>query len=1097
MLESAGENVIEVIDGEVTRDEFEAETRPTSSNTYDNPFTWTLDAQTIRSEIAQLAKVSEDSIQGTSSIFELGLDSIDVIKLASRLKKRGIDIRVSAIVKAQTIANIAANISAKDNIQKGATGASLAQMSKDLTEYLESVGKLPPNVEAVLPATPLQQSMVNEMINSEYKRYFNVDGFKLGRDVDIVRLRAAINTVVEQSPIMRTTFVQIDDPKSAVSYAQIVHTAASSSYSSSSVSLKYADSFENSMKTFQTEAATAAAEKQELLQTRFVKAGDAKYLVIAISHALYDGTSLRGFHEDIQTAYHSSLSVRPDFMPFLDEVFQSTTEDAKKFWRTTLSNLPPATFPRKVESKENSQRTTTRLEKRSRTSLSAIEALCKSSRITLQTLGQTCWALVLSHLMGQLDIVFGSVLSCRDSEEANEVMFPLMNTVAVRSVIHGSLGEMLSYMQDMSDSTRQFQHFPLGTAQAYALASRRDEGLVGDTTLFDTLFIYQGRRSTVEEGKLYGSVYGTSDVEFPVCVEMEIVDDGYLSWTTACKSIASDAAETEAIIDALELVLEAVISAPDKQIIVSGADGISICGLPAFRTKDEQKKATPEQSKPEEGEWSSTEKAIREALHTLSDVPEDSIRKDTTIFYLGLDSISILKLPALLKKQGIRLSVSTIMKEQTVFAMAKAAEGSMAHTEEPVDVNKILAGAINDLDISDEFAELEEEVGKIQSVMPATAGQEYMVRQWQVSQGAMFYQKFTYALPGPIDEDKLETTWKTLSARHEILRTGYIEIGSKILQVTFKDPPNQIIYDRVQGELAATRNAHNDLRLPPINLVIEGAEKSSATMKLVLHHVLYDGISLPILIDEFQALFRGDTLPASDTNFKSFVAQFYSASSSPSTKEKWKSYLTTPSPLYPSKTSLPSNKRTEVYHPSTPTRDLKPLAQETGVSIDALFLAGLSKINAQSLLDFSPNAAVPSVTFGVYLANRAPFEVDLSAMAAPTLNLLPLRVQEPLERSIEDIARDIQRDVNMIGNKDMVSASLSQIYEWTGTRVNFFVNILKSTNAPPPSPSQDGGWEPLQDLGKRGEIVQNIVNENMGRRDENGEGAYLVSFSDV
>ncbi|CZR63261.1 related to non-ribosomal peptide synthetase [Phialocephala subalpina] len=1100
ILRSEGKNVIttNAQDNKRTRD------RPTSNGIATAPsvngkFTWTNDAENIRVEIACLAKVSEDSIQEHSSIFELGLDSIDVIKLSSRLKKRGIEIPVSVIIKSQTIANMAGKISKGSN-EKAPQRKTLDEMCRDLRAYLKRTGNCWADAETILPATPLQQSMVNEMIKSRYRRYFNVDGFKLGDGVDVERLIEAIRTVVDQSPILRTTFVEIADPKLPVTYAQIVHKSAYGGLHDSIIGLEEGDTFEAFMNNFKDASAHSASKSGSLLHVRRVVVGREQYLVIAISHALYDGTSLKSIHNDIERAYHDQLSQRPDFKTFLEQVFQSTSEDAKKFWRTTLSNLPPAQFPRKIEvvDREGSLR----IERRSRLSLNDVETLCRSSRITLQTLGQTCWALVLSHLMGQLDVVFGSVLSCRDSEKASEVMFPLMNTVAVRSVLHGTLVEMLRYMQDMSDTTRQYQHFPLGTAQAYALASRQDSERK-DTTLFDTLFIYQGRRSTKEEGKLYKSVYGASDVEFPVCAEMEIVDDEYISWTTACKSIARDAAETEGVIDALEAVLERIIKDSNAQTIVSDADGISVCGLPKFRMhKTEPKKEQVQIADGADAEWSSTEVVLRKALHEVSNVPESQIKKATSIFHLGLDSILVLKLPTLLKTYDIKLSVSEILREQTVVAMANAVSRSTPETNGTLDVDSVLVKSVESLDISSELEALEREVGEVAYTMPATAGEEYMIRQWRVSQGAMFYQTFTYTLPGPINKEGLENAWRTLLANHDILRTGFLEIESQIVQVVFKDPTNEVIYCSSGWPAPVTRKSNSDLRLPPLNLVVEDEDESPVTLKLVLHHAIYDGISLPILIDQLQSLYNGQTPEVSELGFKTFVAETISSSSTPTTKEKWTSYLLGET-LYPTK-ALQSNtpsktkNRTEVFHPSNKIVPLNKLAQSHGLTIDALFIAVIAKILARRLQSTSQEPT-PQVTFGVYLANRAPFGDDLSSLAAPTLNLLPLRVPKPLDRKLEDVAADVQLGLGTIGEKGMVGASLREIYEWTGTRVNCFVNILKSAN---PGTGADGHevgeWKAVHNLTTKAEVVEERINENVILNEGVWNEAYLVSsFSSI
>ncbi|PMD18981.1 hypothetical protein NA56DRAFT_603525 [Hyaloscypha hepaticicola] len=1060
-----------------------------TSMTPREPFTWTKNAHNIRQEIALLAKVSEDTVHEHSSIFELGLDSIDVIKLSSRLKKRGIEISVSAIIKSQTIGSMSENISIKNKKEPRENGKSLDAMSRELTTYLDRTGKLSPDVDIVLPATPLQQIMVNDMIKSGYTRYFNVDAFKLSAGVDPKRLMAAVKKTVGQSPILRTTFIEVDDPKLPVSFAQIVHREPNSSNSNFSIRKSVEEqTIENFMRHFQSESKALAAQNQALLQVHCVSVGQSQYLVIAIAHALYDGTSLRFIHEDIQQAYRGELKLRPDFMPFMQDIFQSTTEEAKKFWRTTLSHLPTSMFPRKVLSDRQDGALSTRLETRSRLPLQRMDELCKSSRITMQTLGQTCWTLVLSHLMGQLDVVFGSIFSCRDSEEASKVMFPMMNTVAVRAVPHGSVLDMLKYMQEMSDATRQYQHFSLGAAQAYAMASRQSQS-TRDTTLFDTLFIYQGRRSTAGSDKLYESVYGAADVEFPVCAEMEIVDDEYVSWTTACKPAA--AAEAEEIIETLETVLEHILNNPEAQTLVSDAEGISICGLPKFKKAETKPSKAPARSiNGFNDEWSTDELTVRKALHEISDIPEDAIRKDSTIFHLGLDSILVLKLPALLKKYGIKLSVSDILREQTIQAMAKAAAGSKPEVNGTLDLDSILAAPLQSEALSSALVELEKEIGALQHVMPVTAGELYMIRQWQASRGALFYQTFTYTLAGPIIKTKLETAWSELLQRHDILRTGFLEAGTDIVQVVFKNPPNEIIYDPEDNDWRI-RKHRKDLILPPLNLVVDKIDSSSVVLKIMLHHALYDGISLPILVEELQSLYQGRSLSGPSKGFRTFIAQSISASSPKLTKDKWQSYLQHET-LYTTRSIVKKRRqRTEVFHPLNQISNVKQLAQDSGVSIDALLLAAVAKLYAHKL----GSSFAKQVVFGIYLANRAPFGEDLSNLAAPTLNLLPLRVRDPLSRSIQELAKEVQKDIHDISSKEMVSASLAEIYAWTGVRVNFFVNILKSVNSSPKDTSGDNEneWLAVHDLGKRAEVVREVINDEVEVPDDGRCDEYLPS----
>lgn len=1002
--------------------------RPTSNDvatqkSFGDSFEWTDNTKAIRLEISKLAQVPEHSIHHTSSIFELGLDSIDVIKLSSRLKKKGIEIPVSAIIKSQNIAKMALNISVKTNRSSELSSEKLLDdMSKALTKSLRDAGKLPDDTEAVLPTTPLQQSMVNELIRSDYERYLNIDALKLRNNVDFEKLMAAVEMAVESSPIFRARFVEVEDPNLSVSYAQIIPSAKQKRLARYKHTLSPDQKFFEFMRELDSKCVSYAKDRGELFQIHFIDSDTAQYFVMVAAHALYDGTSMRLLHEDIVKAYQGTLEPRLDFMPFLGEVVRSTTEEAKKFWRSTLSGLPSASLPKRQIS-GNEEFEIYRIERTSHVSFKNIESLCKSSRVTLQTVGQTAWALVLAHLMGQLDVVFGSVLSCRDTEEANEVMFPLMNTVAVRSVLHGTLGEMLSHMQNMSDTTRQYQYFPLGTAQAYALGSRRDHNSK-DTTLFDTLFIYQGRRNTSQEEKLYDSVYGGGEVEFPICVEMEVVDDRII-WTTACKAIVKTEDETYAMLEALDSVLRHLIDDTKVPTIVSDSEGLSICGLPRFEMLKSQPKANTLKREIDR-EWTEVELKIRKALHEVSNIPEESIHKDSTIFHLGLDSILVLKLPAIFRKMDLRLSVSDVLREQTIHFMADSIARAKSEVEQNLDVEGVLETAIKEIGGEDELRKLRQEIGEIHYVMPVTAGQLYMIRRWQASKGGLFYPTFTYKISSRFNKEQLEKAWEILLSRHDILRTGFLEVNDKILQVIFKEAKNSIRYE-------FTPAAGYDLRTPPVSLSVSEIKEGTAILNFKIHHALYDGISLPILINDLQSLYLSKSLPPIHQDFCSFIA--HSLAASQTAKQEWSQYLSSAPSLPRLPTFKNTNKRTEIYHPSLPIPNLSPQARHLGVTIDTLLLASIAKTYSQHL-------GTKDVLFGIYLANRAAFGQDLRDLVAPTLNFIPVFVRGARERGLGDLANGIQHDLGMFGDEGMGCVELEEL----GKGVGLWVNILKDSD---------------------------------------------------
>ncbi|TQS38813.1 hypothetical protein Golomagni_00671 [Golovinomyces magnicellulatus] len=1012
----------------------------------DSAFDWTPDTLTIRKEIAILANINQNIVKESSSIYELGLDSIDVIKLFSRLKKQDVQITVSDIIKCQTISRMACKMKKiKKNTDDSKT--LLQNISQKLMAYFKGSDILTDDVEIILPATSLQQSIVSKMESSDFEIYFTVDGFKVSRNVDLIKLKDAIEKVIQASPILRTSFYEVDDPKIPVRYSQIVHKYLKNEFNCQYTILDSEQTFDKYLNQFKKEVVSQAKETRKLFYFRYVMAAGINYLIIAISHALYDGKSLQLIHEDIKRAYNDQMVRRPDFMPYLEQIFLSTTENAKIFWRARLSDLPATKIPVQKKNILDSKDSFL-LKKKSRLLLADIEALCKSLRITIQTLGQTCWALVLSHLMKQLDVVFGTVISGRNSEEAAEIMFPLMNTIILRSVIHGNLAELLQYMQEINDSNFKYQNFPISMAQVYAFSSRKEDLNVKETNLFDSLFIYQGRQPTLDKNLLYEWEYGISEIDIPICIEMQITSDDYISWTTACKSNTRSRSETEDLLEALDFTLERIIYSTNSPSTIFYEDGVSICGLPKIILSESQaNERKPERKIPriKNNSWSTIELYIRKSLSEISGILEEDIKQNMTIYHLGLDSILVLKLPALLRNHGVKLSVSNILKGQTISEMSKLAEIVETDPSRSLNVEKILADATSSSELLRELKILEAEISRIQYVMPATAGQYFMIRQWQVNYGAIFNGGFKHVISSKFKKIDLESAWSTLLSRHDILRTGFLDDGINIYQVIFKNSPNEIIYCDEQGILEKHVSRSN-LKRPPLNLIVQKLKNDRVRLNFMIHHALYDGISLQNLLTEFLNLYQGLKIESSTLNFKTFVAQSIFYSNMSNMQEKWKSYLVhnDNSPSDPVN-EIAMKPRTKFTSPSNKIQNMIQKAKEIGSSVEALFLAVLVKVQAERLQNQGSNISTKSLILGLYVANRAPYGDDLSMLTAPTLNVLPIRVHQPLEKSLERLAFEIQTDIHKITNSDMVSASLSQIFEWTGVRVDFSANIVRAS----------------------------------------------------
>ncbi|KAE9991139.1 hypothetical protein EG327_000380 [Venturia inaequalis] len=1022
-------------------------------------FNWTEEARFLRQEIAKLAAVEESIVTPDVSIFELGLDSIDAIKLSSRLTKHLINLPVSSIMRRPTIRTMIDVISAvKDSSNHEKVLLVDEHESKLLAHFGTEITSMQ-EVEAVLPATPLQEAMVAEMLSSGFTRYHNHDVLRLASGTDTDRLKKAWKLVYESSPILRTKFYPVSDIDLEFSFAQVILRPNAMDL----VETEFASDTEvhASLKEI-SNSISSTSSSRTYFRVTFAKTPADTFVILSLPHALYDGYSINLLHIDVLNAYNSSsVDARPSIRPVLEEIMQmSSTSDARSFWSHYLTNAKPCLIP----SLPTSRRNGSHVHRRELTSAVPVETFrtfCKSQGITLQALGQACWSLVLASHVQKLEVVYGVVLSGRDTEQSQQVLFPTMNTIAFRGFLHGTGAEMLRYTHENMSNIRQFQHFPLRKAQALAKT--------GGEKLFNTLFIYQTRpvNKTATDEPLYESVGGASEVEFSVCVEMEVLEQ-QLIWRVACSSEILDADGTQNLVEAMESVAGGLVDNPDKQIISFEGEKVSIGQLPSFTiTRQNSTNGigfNAQNGSKDEPPLSKTEAKIRRLLSSVSKTPENNITRQTTLFHLGLDSITAIKISALLRKQGIKINVSNMLRASTLKGIAQFVD------RDQVDEASISSSADNSDSSTLQFdttallqdAQLETQGIRetdIELCVPASSGQVFMLNHWQNSGGDLFFPTFPVLKSQHVKVEDIVSAWRRFVRRHSILRSIFIATNQE------SSPYAQIFLKFSEEKASQTTDGFVDsgFTLPALDFVQTSEYSSESTQSLAslivqksvhgewqlglkIHHALYDGVSISLLISELRASIQlpstSDGSPPTEA-WRAFTLEAASSRTADTAKDFWTSYIGNAA-----RVTQKSEKKVDINKPQrqrfaryTPrfidnATALLHLAQSQGLSLPAIFLSIYARLYHPLQ---EPDADPEAVIVGIYIANRSSSITGLEML--PTVNLLPLRINTTL--TILDSAKQIQDDLARISDARNVSAGLWQICEWTSVKVGTFVNWLR------------------------------------------------------
>lgn len=220
-------------------------------------------------------------------------------------------------------------------------------------------------------------------------------------------------------------------------------------------------------------------------------------LVLTAHHIVIDGWSLPVFVNEMMILYRaggdpSALPVAPrPYRDYIGWLASRDPETSHRVWREHLAGMPGPTLLaaslgsiEMTEGRRAALPRTTELRLPTDTTARLIDD-SRSRGITVNTLMQMAWALVLSRLIDTDDVVFGVTVSGRPPELTGvETMVGLfINTVPLRVRLDpaATVGEQCRAVQRSAALLRE--HSYLGHAQLRAL------GGVGE--MFDSLLVYE------------------------------------------------------------------------------------------------------------------------------------------------------------------------------------------------------------------------------------------------------------------------------------------------------------------------------------------------------------------------------------------------------------------------------------------------------------------------------------------------------------------------------------------------------------------------------------------------------------------------------
>lgn len=984
----------------------------------------TPEAGTVREVLKSLVGNSVNIGDHSPNIFELGLDSLDAIKIAARLKKRGIMLPVSQILRYPTVAGMTCQWLSDQKAIGNMNGSN----GRDWSNTIANLGLRKEDFQMVTPVTNMQEGLL-----LDFEQYYNLFVYHLSSSARLEQLLKVLRLMIADLSVFRTQFFMLDERIDGSSYVQAI-TKLEAMQQDDMLAVRELRDL-NNLKQYIEDLRRKASSKLKSSDISVVQLenGD-NYLVMGLAHALYDGWSLKILLHHIEDAYHGGqppavrLEEIAGFVARTRE--ESASKPARDFWSRLMRNIHPTILTNK----------TTKAGAVLRQSISRVDPrklrrLCQRLGITMQSVTLAAWHLVLVRLTKNFDVNFGLVLSGRDSEEAESLIFPTFNTVVFRACCLDEVesDEFLRRIHQRLIEIYEHQHFPL--SESLKIARNRQN------VIFDSLFTFQKTPELAQtKDELLSPVdLGKETISPPYPVNVEVEQDGSsLIWTIATQAGVMQANTVDDILDMLDTILQFLVSDETTPIFESSdeEEAVRICGLPSIRVSRALSEPTPQSWTGGNGgqkreRFSDRELLVRDVLAQISGTDVNDISRHTNIFSLGLDSISAIRISKMLRNKSVTVPVSTILRAQSLADIAASSKAAGEATHQKTNrFNTELVSKESTKQILARLLRAGLSQNLVEDILPASGGQVYMLDMWQASNKQLMFGTFWLKIHN-CDARRFEMAFNELIKNTPILRTQFLWHDGQYFQVILSsshDSTAALQYKCSQRENGVIFTLH-------------------------IHHALYDAVSLNLMLSELQRLYSDpQSLRSVSTESNNFLR------STIRDKEKaqrfWKEYLRNIEPVdIDGRLDSP---RSNKYEPSiTNVSTIRDVTRRAGVSVQAILFAAVARVYAGMKVSHQGSWHDERQTvIGVYMGNRSLDIEGLTELVVPTFNVVPLRIKVSNGQSLIAMAKEVQKDLQEIALAERCGWSLREIYRWTGVKIDCVVNFLKL-------PAADSSTDPL------------------------------------
>ncbi|APR77526.1 Malonyl CoA-acyl carrier protein transacylase [Minicystis rosea] len=437
-------------------------------------------------------------------------------------------------------------------------------------------GRVERRIEDIHPLSPMQEGILfHALYATEPGVYYVQLAWTIEGRLDVAAFERAFQEVVERHQALRTSIVWegVERPIAVVSArATLPFVERDLRGLAPEEQARAVERF-----TMEDRARGVDLGCAPLMRVALLRLGEVTWRFIWGSHHIaVDGWSMPILLDEALRRYEARAQGRaiemdraPSYGTYARWLAAQDSARAEAFWRRQLAGFTAPTPLPGDDGRIDRSRAARFDERRARLSDEASVALAtfaRRQRITMSTLVQGAWALLLGRYSGERDVVFGSTVSGRTAPVAgiDRMVGLFINTLAVRARIdpQGSAIAFLTALQEQQAELRELSHSALSAVQAVSEVPR-------GTPLFESLVVFENQPIEASLRKGSGSLVLTDAraVErppYPLTLQSSF--RGTLLLRIGFDAARVGEAMVERMLGHLQTMLEAIVRRPDRAV---------------------------------------------------------------------------------------------------------------------------------------------------------------------------------------------------------------------------------------------------------------------------------------------------------------------------------------------------------------------------------------------------------------------------------------------------------------------------------------------------------------------------------------------------